>query len=99
MLIACKSKKVVPELKGALSREFEMKDLEPTKKILSMKIIKDRTKRLLHLSQKGYVKKILERFDIKEAKSVELPFIGHVMLGFDASNSIHNREESISTSS
>ena len=33
MLIACKSKKVVQELKGALSREFEMKDLGSAKKV------------------------------------------------------------------
>ena len=30
MLIACKSKKMVQELKASLSQEFEMKDLGPT---------------------------------------------------------------------
>ena len=50
MLIAFKSKKVVQELKEALSQKFGMKDLGPTKKILGMKMVRDRIKRLLHLS-------------------------------------------------
>ena len=41
MLIACKGRKVVQELKVALSREFEMKNLGPTRKILGMKIFRD----------------------------------------------------------
>ena len=41
ILIACKSKKVVQELKAALSREFEMKDLGSAMKILGMKIFKN----------------------------------------------------------
>ena len=80
MLIACKSKEVVQESKGALSRKFEMKDLGPAKKILGMKIIRDRTKRLLYLSQGGYIKKVLERFGMKEAKPTELPLVRHVRL-------------------
>ena len=67
-------------MKGALSKKFEMKDLGPVKKILGMKIIRDRTKRLLHLSQEGYVKKILERFGMKEAKLADLPLAGYVKL-------------------
>ena len=50
MLITCKSKKVVQELKAALSREFEIKDLELARKILGMKIFRDRDKRVLYLS-------------------------------------------------
>ena len=41
MLIACKSKKVVQELKAGLSREFEMKDLGLARKILGIKIFKN----------------------------------------------------------
>ena len=41
MLIACKSRKVVQELKATLSREFEMKDLGLVRKILDMKIFRD----------------------------------------------------------
>ena len=80
ILIACKSRKVVQELKAALSREFEMKNLWPTKKILGMKIFRDRAKRVLHLSQRGYIKKVLEWFGMKEVKPVELALTGHFRL-------------------
>ena len=80
MLIACKSKKMVQELKAALSQEFEMKDLGPARKILGMEISKDRDKRMLHLSQGGYVRKILERFGMKDAKPAELPLAEHFKL-------------------
>ena len=50
MLIACKSRRIVQELKAALSREFEMKDLGPAKKIIEIEIFKDRAKKVLHLS-------------------------------------------------
>ena len=45
-----------------------------------MKIIRDRTKGLLHLSQRGYIKKILEMFGMKKAKLTKLSLTGHVRL-------------------
>ena len=41
MLIACKSRKAVQDLKASLSWEFEMKDLGPARKILGMEIFRD----------------------------------------------------------
>ena len=57
-----------------------MKELRPARKILGMKIFKDRAKRVLHLSQGGYIKKVLERFGMKEAKSMERPLVEHFRL-------------------
>ena len=62
ILIACKSKKMVQELKATLSQKFEMKDLGPARKILGMEIFRDRDKKVLHLSQGGYIRKVLERY-------------------------------------
>jgi len=42
ILIASKDKKYVCELKVLFNSEFEMKDLGDAKKILGMKIIRDR---------------------------------------------------------
>ena len=80
MLIACESRKVVQEWKTALSRELEIKDLGPARKILDIKIFRDRAKKVLHLSQGGYIKKVLERFRTKEVKLAELPLAGHFRL-------------------
>ena len=80
MLIACKSKKRVQELKAALSQEFEMKDLGPARKILGMEIFRAWDKKVLHLSQGGYIRKVLERYEMKDAKPTELPLAGHFRL-------------------
>ena len=80
MLIACKSRKVMQDLKASLSREFEMKDLGPTKKIQGMEIFRDRAQRVLHLSQGGYIQKVLEKFGMKGAKPAELPLTSHFRL-------------------
>ena len=80
MLIACKNRKVVQDLKASLSREFEMKDLGPARKILGMKIFRDRARRVLYLSQGGYIQKVLKRFGMKGAKLAELPLAGHFRL-------------------
>ena len=50
MLIASNHLRDVNELKSLLSKEFEMKDLGPAKKILRMEIHKDRKSRRLWLS-------------------------------------------------
>ena len=57
-----------------------MKDLSPLRKILGMKILRVKAKRLLYLSQSGYIQKILERFGMKEAKLVALLLARHFNL-------------------
>ena len=50
-----------------------MKDLGATKQILSMRNIRDKTNGTLKLSQAKYVKKILSKFNMSEAKPVSTP--------------------------
>ena len=50
-----------------------MKDLGAAKKILGMKITRDRKSGLLFLSQQNYVKKVLQRFNMQDAKAVSTP--------------------------
>ena len=52
-----------------------MKDLGDACHILGMHITRDRKKRLLYLSQKEYVHKVLERFNMQKGKpfSTSLP--------------------------
>jgi len=52
-----------------------MKDLEEAKRILSMKIEKDRVNGRVSLTQKAYLQKVLQKFLISdEVKSVSSPF-------------------------
>ena len=50
MLIASRRADTVNELKGALSVEFEMNNLGPTRKIFGMEIYQDRCRGILYLS-------------------------------------------------
>jgi hypothetical protein len=59
MLIAAKDMKEIQKLKDQLKADFEMKDLGAAKKILGMEIVRDRKSRILHLSQKSYIEKVL----------------------------------------
>jgi len=71
MLIASKSRSAIDKLKNDLSFEFEMKDLGEAKKVLGIEIERDRRSGKISLMQKGYLKKILKKFNINsDTKSV-----------------------------
>ena len=70
----------VNKLNVLLSREFDMKGLGAAKKIFGMEIHKDRDAKRLWLSQAGYVKKVLERFSIENAKLVSIHLANHFRL-------------------
>ena len=75
MLVAGLSMKEILNFKAKLVKEFSMKDLSPTKKILGMRI--NREKRLLKISQAKYVKKVLKRFNVSDSKPVNVLLGGH----------------------
>ncbi|KAL6330028.1 hypothetical protein AAG906_039943 [Vitis piasezkii] len=70
----------VNKLKSLLSKEFDMKDLDATKKILGMEIHKDRTLGRLCLSQHSYVERVLERFNMDNAKPLILGCLMYAMV-------------------
>ncbi|GKB05590.1 retrovirus-related pol polyprotein from transposon TNT 1-94 [Tanacetum coccineum] len=80
MLISCKSKAEIRSTKYLIQKEFDMKELEEGKKILGMEIIRDRSRKILRVSQSGYVSKILNNFRIGNGKSVQMPLGGHFKL-------------------
>ena len=80
MFVAAKSKQEIVKLKSLLSSEFDMKDLRASKKILGIEIHRDRGAGKLWLSQKGYLKKVLERFSMLDAKPVNTPLSAHFKL-------------------
>nr|GEW17092.1 retrovirus-related Pol polyprotein from transposon TNT 1-94 [Tanacetum cinerariifolium] len=48
-LIACKSKAEIGSTKSLLKKEFDMKELEETKKILGMEIVRDRSRKIMRV--------------------------------------------------
>jgi len=81
MLITIRGKSAVGKLKKQLSSRFEMKDLSEAKKVLSMEIERDRKRCKVFLTQKGYLKKILQMFNINgDTKSISTPLASHFKL-------------------
>ena len=80
MLVASNDMADINYLKGLLGDEFEMKDLGAAKKILGMEIRKDRDSKRLWFSQKSYIEKVLEHFDMLKAKPVSTPLAKHFIL-------------------
>ena len=52
---------------------FSMKDLGEAAYILGIKIYRDRSKRLIGLSQSAYKDKVLKRFSMQDSKRGYLP--------------------------
>ena len=62
-------------MKEYLNSYFSMKDLGEAAYILGIKIYRDRSKRLIALSQRTYLEKILKRFNMDRAKKGFLPVL------------------------
>ena len=57
-----------------------MKDLGEATYILGIKIYRDRTKRLLGLSQSTYIDKMLKRFSMEQSKRGYIPMVSGITL-------------------
>ena len=80
MLVARSNMQQINELKQKLARSFSMKDLGAAKKILVMSFTQDIKNRTLSLSQGEYIKKVLKRFNMQDAKAVNTPLASHFRL-------------------
>ena len=77
MPIVGQNANMIQKLKMELSKKFDMKDLGSAKCILGMEILRDRKAEKLWLSQKRYIERMLERFNMKNSKPVSTPLAGH----------------------
>ena len=59
---------------------FSMKDLGEAAYILGIKIYRDRSRRLIGLSQSTYLEKILKKFNMDQSKKGFLPVLQGVQL-------------------
>ena len=80
MQIVARNKIYVQKFKAQLKKEFNMKDLGEAKKILSMKITRDRSSCRLWLFQENCVLKVLERFNMAEVRPVNTHLTCHFKL-------------------
>ncbi|GKC83421.1 retrotransposon protein, putative, ty1-copia subclass [Tanacetum coccineum] len=75
ILLMGNSVAMLQEVKSWLCKCFSMKDLGEATYILGIKIIRDRSKRLITLSQIDYLEKILKKFRMKNSKKGYTPMM------------------------
>lgn len=83
MLLVSPCLKTIKHAQNCLSANFDMKDLCDAKKILGMNITRDRNKSVLVLNQISYVEKVLSKFSMSNAKSVNISLASHFVLSKD----------------
>ena len=93
MLVAGSDMDDIKRLKQQLSKEFDMKDLGPAKKILGMQITRNKKKGSLQLSQAEYINRVLQRFNMGDAKPVSTPLASHFRLSKDQSPQTEEERE------
>ncbi|CAM8927036.1 unnamed protein product [Rhodiola kirilowii] len=80
MLIISDSRLVINSIKSDIKKHFDMKDMGEAQRILGVKITRDRNKRVMYLSQTDYLDKVLDKFQLKNAKPSLVPLGGHLEL-------------------
>ncbi|KAL0411215.1 UNVERIFIED_CONTAM: hypothetical protein Slati_3711200 [Sesamum latifolium] len=60
--------KMLGDIKAWLSTQFSMKDMGEASYSLGIKIYRDRSRRMLGLTQSSYIEKVLKRFKMEHSK-------------------------------
>ena len=80
-------------VKEDLIKAFRMKDLGEIHWLLNLKIERDREKRTLSFSQQAYIERILERFNLQDAKTYATPLDPNVKLTKDQCPTTNEEKE------
>ncbi|KMQ81925.1 gag-pol polyprotein, partial [Lasius niger] len=80
ILIATNDLNWLKEIKQQLAESFEMKDLGPVNYCLGIEFQQDENDHSVVLTQRQYIKAILERFNMQDCKSVKTPIDTNVQL-------------------
>jgi hypothetical protein len=75
MLVASDNESRLNEIKMGLSKAFKLSDMGEPNSFLGMKIVRDRVKRVMTITQGDYTRKILNRFGFSESKCHKTPIV------------------------
>lgn len=75
ILLASSDLGLLHEINKMLSANFEMKDLEEVSYVLGIEIHRNRNRGLLRLSQKAYIRCVLEMFNMHNCAHGDVPTI------------------------
>ena len=80
LLVFTKTEEEGNELARDLKSEFEVNDMGEPKMIIGVEIKRDRDSQSLTISQKNYVRTVLEHFGLAKANSVAMPLDPNIIL-------------------
>ena len=66
---------LLSETKEYLSKNFHMVDMSEANYVIGIEIFRDRSRGVLGLSQKGYIDRVLERFNMQSCSSGITPIL------------------------
>ena len=75
ILLASNDADLLVETKHMLSNHFDMKDLGDASFVLGIQILRDRIRRVLKLSQRTYIEKVLKRFNMHACSPTKAPIV------------------------
>ena len=96
ILISGNDKKLIDETKKWLLSNFEIKDMGEASYVLGLKILKDRSKRLLGLSQETYIKKLFKRYHMHDRKPMDTHVERNLNLSLDMCPKLTEEKEKMS---
>jgi hypothetical protein len=100
ILIAENNKEMIKTIKRWLSLNFEMKDMGESSYSLGVKIIRDRAKRLLGLTQETYIKKMLKCYHMQDSKPIDTPVDKSLSLSHDmCPKTLEEKKENVQNTS
>src|SRR5438046_5492640 len=73
LIIFGKDMASINDLKAQLNEEYEMKDLGELRYFLGIQVHHDRERKIIHISQSGYNRTILERYGMENSKPASTP--------------------------
>ena len=71
---------IISRIKSELTTAFEMVDLGPLAFYVGLKVIRDREKWTIKLSQPGYIEKLLDRYGMLKPKTAKVPMRDTILL-------------------
>ena len=74
------SAKLISEYKLKLNDRYALQDLGPVNSLLGIHITRDRENRMISLSQEHFIKSILARFSLSDAKPCDTPMVSPMTL-------------------
>ena len=92
LLLAATSRPFMDKVKAKLAAKFKMRDLGKATYALGIEIKRDRRKRIIKLSQRQYIKNVLDRYGMKDCKPISTPMAVNAKITADQpdDNTVHH---------